>query len=284
MIQRSRPRRTEPASSRLATTTDDPPWPCRRATTTCSSEEPETGAGDGRLSNWLLSPSQTHVCLVALCMPSIIVASSPASPSKPRTRLWPDRPRDERIMSHAPPPGLVLPFSSKAHAHLTPYLAAIHASCITHDRAIATFLPPLSHEKLLSWWKERIAEVNDGKRLIWILVSELDASARPRGPEVMGVVMLAMPYSETGPFRGLVEKLLVHKSFRGRGGARALMGALESDAAKLGRTVLLLDTETDSPAEAVCKKLGYIEMGRIPRYGMSPSGELKDGTFLYKHL
>ena len=69
-------------------------------------------------------------------------------------------------------PGTVLPFDPKAHAHLTPYLAAIHASCITHDRAIATFLPPLSHEKLLSWWKERIAEVNDGKRRIWILVGE----------------------------------------------------------------------------------------------------------------
>ncbi|KAM4056809.1 FR47-like protein [Hirsutella rhossiliensis] len=186
-------------------------------------------------------------------------------------------------MSHS---GTVLPFSAKAHAHLTPYLAAIHASCITHDRAIATFLPPLSHEKLLAWWKERIAEVRDGKRLIWILVSgEVDGPARPvRGTEVMGVVMLSLPSSETGPFRGTVEKLLIHKSFRGRGGARALMAALESDAARLGRTVLLLDTETDSPAEAVCKKLGYTEMGRIPKYGMSPSGELKDGTFLYKHL
>ncbi|EQL00323.1 hypothetical protein G6O67_000797 [Ophiocordyceps sinensis] len=187
-------------------------------------------------------------------------------------------------MSH---PGTVLAFSAKAHAHLTPYLAAIHASCITHDRAMATFLPPLSHEKLLAWWKECIAEVRDGKRLIWILVGrhDADADARPvKGPEVMGVVMLTLSSSETGSFRGTVEKLLVHKSFRGRGGARALMGALERDAAQLGRTVLLLDTETDSPAEAVCKKLGYTEMGRIPKYGMSPSGELKDGTFLYKHL
>lgn len=142
-------------------------------------------------------------------------------------------------MSH---PGTVLAFSAKAHAHLTPYLAAIHASCITHDRAMATFLPPLSHEKLLAWWKECIAEVRDGKRLIWILVGrhDADADARPvKGPEVMGVVMLTLSSSETGSFRGTVEKLLVHKSFRGRGGARALMGALERDAAQLGRTVLV---------------------------------------------
>lgn len=134
---------------------------------------------------------------------------------------------------------MVLAFDPKAHGHLTPYLAAMHASSITHDRAMATFLPPLSHEKLLAWWKERIAEVNDGRRLIWILVSELDDAGRPRGPDVMGVVMLAMPCSETGSFRGVVEQLLVHKLFRGQGGARALVDALESDAAKVGRTTLV---------------------------------------------
>lgn len=136
-------------------------------------------------------------------------------------------------------PGIVLQFSSTQHSHLTPYLAAIHASCVTHDRTIATFLPPLSHEKLLSWWKERIAETNDGKRLIFILVSELDPSGRVRGPEVMGVVMLYMPYTETGSFRGMVEKLLVHKSFRGKGGARALLSVLEGEAASRGRTLLV---------------------------------------------
>lgn len=104
---------------------------------------------------------------------------------------------------------------------------------------MATFLPPLSHEKLLTWWKERIAEVNDGKRLIWILVKEIDASGRPKGPDVMGVVMLSTPYSETGAFRGYVEKLFVHKNFRGRGGARALMEALENGAANMGRSILV---------------------------------------------
>lgn len=135
--------------------------------------------------------------------------------------------------------GVVLLFEPKQHSHLTPYLAAIHASCITHDRTIATFLPPLSHEKLLTWWKERIAEVNDGSRLIWILLSELDASGRPKGPEVVGVVMLYMPYSETGSFRSIAEKLLIHKNFRGRGGARALMGVLEIEAANRQKTTIV---------------------------------------------
>lgn len=141
--------------------------------------------------------------------------------------------------------GSVALFSPSQHSHLIPYLAAIHASCITHDRTIATFLPPLSHEKLLTWWKERIAEVNDGKRLIFILLNQPEPSARPKGPDVMGVVMLSMPYSETGPFRGIVEKLLVHKSFRGKGGARTLINALEAEAAKRGRTTLVRSNSDD---------------------------------------
>ncbi|KAF4979875.1 hypothetical protein FZEAL_4009, partial [Fusarium zealandicum] len=110
--------------------------------------------------------------------------------------------------------GTVVLFSPGQHGHLIPYLAAIHASCITHDRTIATFLPPLSHEKLLAWWKECIAEVADGKRLIFILLKKSEPGSRPHGLDVVGVIMLAMPCSETGPFRAVVEKLLVHKDFR----------------------------------------------------------------------
>lgn len=138
-----------------------------------------------------------------------------------------------------PAPGIVIPFDISLHSHLTPYLAAIHASCITHDHTIATFLLPLSHEKLLSWWKERIAETNDGRRLMLLLVSEMDPGGRIKGPELIGVVMLWMPYSETGSFRGYVEKLLIHKHHRGKGGARALMSALETEALNRGRTLLV---------------------------------------------
>lgn len=134
-------------------------------------------------------------------------------------------------------------FDLDLHGHLIPYLAAMHASCITQDRTMATFLPPLSHEKLLSWWKERIAEVKDKKRLIMILLGRVDLTpgSRVKGHDVMGVVMMAMPNTETGPFRGHVEKLLIHSSFRRRGGARTLMKALEEQALRLGKTMLVRD-------------------------------------------
>lgn len=136
-------------------------------------------------------------------------------------------------------PGTTHVFSAKDHTHLIPYIAALHAQCITHDRTIATFLPPLSQEKLLDYWKERIAEVTAGSRLILLLLDQQDPTSKPKGTELMGVVMLGMPFSETGAVRGFVEKLLVHTKFRGRGGARALVTRLEDEAKKNGRTVLV---------------------------------------------
>ncbi|KAL0933157.1 Acetyltransferase [Colletotrichum truncatum] len=177
-------------------------------------------------------------------------------------------------------------FSPADHTHLIPYLAALHAACISQDRTLATFLPPLSHEKLLGWWKERIAEVIDGTRLMLILLDESEPGSKPKGTELMGVVMLWMPYSETGPFRGFVEKLLISPKFRQRGGARMLMSALEGESLRRGRTLLMLDTAADSPAEAIYRKFGWTEVGRIPNYGISPAvpRQLKDEVFFYKQL
>ena len=130
-------------------------------------------------------------------------------------------------------------FSVATHSHLVPYLAALHASCITNDHMISDFLPPLNHEKLLAWWKDRISEVNTGSRVILLLLLETDPGTRAKGPELMGVVMLGLPTSETGSFRGHIEGLLVSPKYRGQGGAKALLGALEDTASRLGRTLLV---------------------------------------------
>jgi len=46
----------------------------------------------------------------------------------------------------------------------------------------------------------------------------------------------------------------------------------------------MVDTETGSPAEEIYKKFGYVEVGKIPNYSISPDGELKNETFFYKQL
>ena len=57
--------------------------------------------------------------------------------------------------------------------------------------------------------------------------------------ELAGYVMLAMPESETGPFRGGVEKLLVSPRWREKGVARRVMVMLEELAKKEGRGLLV---------------------------------------------
>lgn len=52
-------------------------------------------------------------------------------------------------------------------------------------------------------------------------------------------------------------------------------------------SVQMTDAETGSPAEEIYRKFGFVEVGKIPGYGISPnnpSGEFRDETFFYKQL
>ncbi|KAJ7111890.1 hypothetical protein C8R44DRAFT_254755 [Mycena epipterygia] len=163
------------------------------------------------------------------------------------------------------------------HVALIPAFADIHIACIETDHTIANFLPPLKRDVIIDWWKERAADAADKKRIIFMALAE-----DPQGcQQLAGYVILFRPLTETGPFRGSVEKLLVSPNFR----RRRLMERLEKDAKFYGQTLLMLDTETGSPAETVYPKLGYIQLGIIPKYGVSPvDGSLIAGTFFWKQL
>ncbi|PKS09113.1 hypothetical protein jhhlp_003727 [Lomentospora prolificans] len=182
------------------------------------------------------------------------------------------------------PPALSTRLFTENETHLIPYLAAIHANCITADHSIVTFLPPVDQDKLLKFWKDVIADIREDKRFMILLFDESEPQPPQSGLQLMGAVTLSVPYSETGPFRGWVEKLIVSPKFRRRGGATALMKALEAEAYRRGRTLLMTDTESGTVAENLYRKLGYVEVGRIPNYAISPGGGLKSETFFYKQL
>ncbi|KAJ6514739.1 hypothetical protein DFH09DRAFT_1196181 [Mycena vulgaris] len=63
---------------------------------------------------------------------------------------------------------------------------------------------------------------------------------------------------------------IIFMTLRRSGIAKKLMEKLEEVAKIRGQTLLTLDTETGSPAETVYPKLGYIQLGIIPKYGVSP--------------
>ncbi|KAJ7767226.1 acetyltransferase [Mycena metata] len=171
--------------------------------------------------------------------------------------------------------------SNPQHVGLLPAFADIHIACIETDHTIATFTPPLKRDVIIDYWKERVAEIVAGKRTIVMILANDDEGKE----QLAGYVALYRPLTETGPFRGSVEKLLVSPSFRRRGIAKKLMEKLEVEAKIHGQTLLLLDTETGSPAEIVYPKLGYNRLGVVPEYGVSPvDGSLIAGTFFWKQL
>ncbi|KAL8674520.1 MAG: hypothetical protein Q9168_001112 [Polycauliona sp. 1 TL-2023] len=166
-----------------------------------------------------------------------------------------------------------------SHSDLLTQFASLHIACITHDHTIATFIPPLTHHRINTWWQDRANEVRSGSRDI-LFVAAPDGSG-----SVIGVVMLRKPEGETGPFRGMIQKLLVSPDWRRKGVGRALMKSLEHVAREQGKTLLMLDTETGSPAERFYPALGYTKVGIVPNFGISPKdGSLKSETFFYKDL
>jgi GNAT superfamily N-acetyltransferase len=78
---------------------------------------------------------------------------------------------------------------------------------------------------------------------------------------VAGTVSLRVDQPENGPHRAELTKLLVHRDFRGRGLASRLVTAAEEAAVQAGRTLLLLDTETGSPAEGIYERWGWHRVG-----------------------
>jgi GNAT superfamily N-acetyltransferase len=128
-------------------------------------------------------------------------------------------------------------FNPKSHSHLIPQFVKIHQQCITSaPYTIATFLPPLDTTTMHKWWEARVQEAIEDNRTIIIQFARNETTGEE---ELAGYVMLGKPFSHTGPFRGIVEKLLVSPDHRRKGIAKRLMGKLESIAREVGRTMLV---------------------------------------------
>jgi GNAT superfamily N-acetyltransferase len=135
------------------------------------------------------------------------------------------------------------------------------------------FLAPLAESAAREFWRESLTHDDV---LTWV--------AREDGGTIAGVVQLALPALPNAAHRGEVKKLLVHRAARGRGIASELMAALEAEAAQRGRWVLMLDTQTGSPAELIYARWGWRTIGVMDQHAADPSGRLAPTTFMTKQL
>lgn len=143
-----------------------------------------------------------------------------------------------------------------------------------HNGASVGFLEPLSTARAVAYWEDVFASLGAGL-VLW--VAEQDG-------QVAGSVQLSLCQKENGRHRAEVQKLLVLKAFRGQGIASKLLADLESFARADSRTLLVLDTHTGSPAEAVYRHLGWQRAGDIPGYATTPDGALCSTTYYFKPL
>ncbi len=137
------------------------------------------------------------------------------------------------------------------------------------------FLAGLERAEAAAWWRGLAPAVESGGLAVWTAHD---------GTRVTGTVGVAFVDKPNGRHRAEITKLMVHPSARGRGLARRLLAAAEEAAADAGVTLLVLDTETGSPAETLYGKAGWTRAGTIPDYATDPAGTLHPTTLFYKRL
>ncbi|MGH4036080.1 GNAT family N-acetyltransferase [Actinomycetota bacterium Odt1-20B] len=137
------------------------------------------------------------------------------------------------------------------------------------------FLAPFGRAAAAAWWRSLGPSVEQGLRDLWV--------ARTDG-RLLGSIGLAYADKPNSRHRAEVFKLIVHREARGQGLGRALLAHAERAAADAGVTLLLLDTETDSPAELLYRSAGWAEVGVVPDHAADPAGVLRPTTFLYKRV
>jgi GNAT superfamily N-acetyltransferase len=151
-------------------------------------------------------------------------------------------------------------------------LAAILVDAVD-DGASVGFLAPLDPSRAQQWWSESLAPA-----------TTLTFVAREDSGDAVGVVQLRLVSYPNGDHRADVAKLLVHRRARGRGVAHALMERVEAEATARARWLLMLDTQTGSPAEGLYERLGWHRLGVLNDHARTPDGTLEPTTFLYKRL
>ncbi|WLR92668.1 GNAT family N-acetyltransferase [Shinella zoogloeoides] len=153
-------------------------------------------------------------------------------------------------------------------------LAAVLADCVAGGASVG-FMAPYGPADALPFWEGVAEAVGEGATVL--LAAERDG-------RIVGTVQVGIRQMPNQPHRADIKKLLVMESERGRGLARALMAAAEREAARRGKTVLVLDTATGSPAETVYERLGWQRAGVIPDYALYPDGRYCATTFFYKRI
>jgi GNAT superfamily N-acetyltransferase len=148
-------------------------------------------------------------------------------------------------------------------------LAALLVDSVEGGASVG-FLLPLTHEDATAWWRDVLP---DPWTRTWVARDDDDGA-------VVGSVRLTRAWKPNSTHRGEISKLMVARTARRQGLATALMDTAESAAWSFGLRLVLLDTETDSPAQPFYVGRGWRVVGVIEDYAATPYGEPAPTTIM----
>jgi GNAT superfamily N-acetyltransferase len=140
--------------------------------------------------------------------------------------------------------------------------------------ATVSFLDGLTPAGAAAWWHSVLTEARPPAI---VLVAR-------EGSRIVGTVQLRPAWAPNQPHRADVGKLLVHRTARRRGVARALMAAIERYARANGFTLLMLNTRKGDAAEPLYEALGWVRVGEVPGFALDPAGVPHDTVIFYKQI
>ena len=155
-------------------------------------------------------------------------------------------------------------------------LADVLIDCVEGGASVS-FMAPLAREKALAFWRSVADGVERGERVLLV--------AETRAGRIVGTVQLILALPDNQPHRADVAKMLVHRDARRRGTAQRLIEAVDAEARRERRSVLVLDAVTGGDAARLYERAGWQIAGSVPKYALMPDGASYCATtFYFKHL
>jgi GNAT superfamily N-acetyltransferase len=153
-------------------------------------------------------------------------------------------------------------------------LAAILVDAVAHGASV-NFVAGFDHAEAAAFWRGQLPGIADCGRILLI--------AEDRGA-IVGTTVLTLAHQPNAPHRAEIGKMLVHSTARRRGLGTRLLAAAEETARRLGRTLLLLDTQTDSAGDRLYRSCGWTPFGIVPDHALTADGRPAPTTFFYKRV
>lgn len=154
-------------------------------------------------------------------------------------------------------------------------LSEVLIDCVEGGASVS-FMFPMTRAKAEAFWNGVAASVGRGERVV--IAAEDSAGA------IVGTAQVIWAQPENQPHRADVAKMLVHRRARKQGVGAALLVAAERAAMEAGKTLLVLDTVTNTDAYRMYSRQGWQRVGEIPSYALWPDGRPCPTTVFYKSL